>query len=128
MKAPASIAARPMLGIPGARELGFVLRYHPPSVSLIFTVMFFRRLQSEPGPAGSHEPALKKFLSVSELALDREMAATPFRLDAETDTCSMPGWPLHRLRRRSGFPSFASVNALLRSLRSSEPAERQLAY
>jgi TolB-like protein/Flp pilus assembly protein TadD len=44
----------------------------------------------EPGPAGSHETALKNFLSVSELALDREMAATynlgPFRLDAGTDT------------------------------------------
>src|ERR1700741_3087167 len=49
-----------------------------------------RPKQSEPGPAGSHKTALKKFLSVSELALDREMAATymigPFRLDAETDT------------------------------------------
>jgi hypothetical protein len=47
-------------------------------------------LQSEPRPAGSHETALKNFLSVSELALDRKMAATyilgPFRLDAETDT------------------------------------------
>jgi len=49
-----------------------------------------RPWKSEPGLAGSHETALKNFLSVSELALDREMAAThilgPFRLDAETDT------------------------------------------
>jgi hypothetical protein len=40
MKAPVSIAARPMLGIPGTREWGFVLRHHPRSVSLIFIVMF----------------------------------------------------------------------------------------
>jgi len=33
--------------------------------------------QSEPGSAGSHETALKKFLSVSELALDREMNKRP---------------------------------------------------
>src|SRR5262249_6012309 len=54
--------------------------------------------ESEPGPAGSHETALKKFLSVSELALDREMAATyilgPFRLDAETDTLFRGGEPV----------------------------------
>jgi hypothetical protein len=31
-----------------------------------------RPYQSEPGPAGSHKTALKKFLSVSELALDRQ--------------------------------------------------------
>jgi hypothetical protein len=53
--------------------------------------------QSEPGPAGSPETALKKFLSVSELALDRQMAATyilgPFRLDAETDTLFRGGEP-----------------------------------
>ena len=46
--------------------------------------------QLSPEPAGSNESALKNFLSVSELALKREMAATyilgPFRLDAETDT------------------------------------------
>src|SRR5262249_22176485 len=35
-----------------------------------------RPQESESGPAGSHETALKKFLSVCELALDREMAAT----------------------------------------------------
>src|SRR6201982_146759 len=54
--------------------------------------------QTEPGPAGSHETALKNFLSVSELALDREMAAThilgPFRLDAETDTLFRGGEPV----------------------------------
>src|SRR5262244_1567500 len=57
-----------------------------------------RPQESEPGPAGSHETALKKFLSVSELALDREMAATyilgPFRLDAETDTLFRGGEPV----------------------------------
>lgn len=41
---------------------------------------------------------LKKFLSVSELTLDREMAAThilgPFRLDAETDTLFRGGEPV----------------------------------
>src|SRR5262249_304316 len=44
------------------------------------------------------ETALKRFLSVSELALDREMAATyilgPFRLDAETDTLFRGGEPV----------------------------------
>ena len=54
--------------------------------------------QPEPGPAGSHETALKKFLSVSEPALDREMAATyilgPFRLDAATDTLFSGGEPV----------------------------------
>src|ERR1700745_3654052 len=54
--------------------------------------------QTEPGPAGSHETALKNFLSVSELALDREMAATyilgAFRLDAETDTLFRGGEPV----------------------------------
>src|SRR5215510_3092026 len=57
-----------------------------------------RPQQSEPGPAGSPEAALKKFLSVSELALDRQMAATyilgPFRLDAETDTLFRGGDPV----------------------------------
>src|SRR6516165_7295821 len=57
-----------------------------------------RPQESEPGPAGSHETALKKFLSVSELALDREMAATyilgPFRLDAEADTLFRGGEPV----------------------------------
>jgi hypothetical protein len=64
-----------------------------------------RLKQTEPGPAGSHETALKNFLSVSELALDREMAATyvlgPFRLDAETDTLFRGGEPVslgHRAR------------------------------
>jgi TolB-like protein/Flp pilus assembly protein TadD len=41
---------------------------------------------------------MKKFLSVSELALDREIAATyilgPFRLDAETDTLFRGGEPV----------------------------------
>jgi hypothetical protein len=57
-------------------------------------------------PAGSHETALKKFLSVSELALAR-MAATymlgPFRLDAETDTLirgGEPGAPVGENARR----------------------------
>jgi len=54
--------------------------------------------ESEPGPAGSHETALKKFLSVSELVLDREMAATyilgPCPLDAETDTLFREGEPV----------------------------------
>jgi hypothetical protein len=40
----------------------------------------------KPASAGSHETALKELLSVSELALDPEMAASyilgPFRLDA----------------------------------------------
>src|SRR5215831_13403924 len=57
-----------------------------------------RPLQSEPGPAGSHETALKKILSVSEKALDRQMAATyilgPFRLDAETATLFLGGEPV----------------------------------
>src|SRR5215510_6726146 len=57
-----------------------------------------RPQESEPGPAGSHETALKKFLSVSEPALDWEMAATyilgPFRLDAETDTLFRGGEPV----------------------------------
>ena len=51
-----------------------------------------------PDRPGSHETALKKFLSVSELALDREMAATyvlgPFRLDAETNTLFRGGDPV----------------------------------
>jgi hypothetical protein len=55
--------------------------------------------QSEPGPGGSHKTALKKFLSVSELALDREMAATyilgPFRLDAETNRLFRHGHAMH---------------------------------
>ena len=55
-------------------------------------------MQSEPGPAGSHEIPLKKILSVSEKALDRKMAATyilgPFRLDAETDTLFRGGEPV----------------------------------
>src|SRR5262245_29379185 len=57
-----------------------------------------RPQQCDPGPAGSHETALKRFLSVSELALDPEMAATyilgPFRLDAETDTLFRGGEPV----------------------------------
>src|SRR6476659_1548871 len=57
-----------------------------------------RPKQSEPGQAGSHETALKNFLGVSKLALDREMAATyilgPFRLDAETDTLFRGGEPI----------------------------------
>jgi hypothetical protein len=51
---------------------------------------------------------LKKFLSVSELALDREIAATyilgPFRLDAETDTLFRGGEPIslgHRAAPRA---------------------------
>ena len=76
-------------------------------------------------PAGSHETALKKFLSVSELALDREMAATyilgPFRLDAATDTLFRGGEPVslgHRavavlrvLVERRGIP--VSKDALM---------------
>ena len=62
-----------------------------------------RPKQSELGPAGSHKTALKNFLSVSELALDREMAATyilgPFRLDAETDTLFRAGEPVSLGRR-----------------------------
>jgi hypothetical protein len=79
-----------------------------------------RPQESEPGPAGSHETALKKFLSVSELALDRKMAATyilgPFRLDAETDTLFRGGEPislghravalLARARGATGYPGF----------------------
>jgi TolB-like protein/Tfp pilus assembly protein PilF len=57
-----------------------------------------RPQETEPEPAGSHETALKNFLSISELALDREMAATyilgPFCLDAETDTLFRGGEPV----------------------------------
>jgi TolB-like protein/Flp pilus assembly protein TadD len=57
-----------------------------------------RLWQSELGPAGSHETALKNFLSVSELAPRSDMAAThilgPFRLDAETDTLFRGGEPV----------------------------------
>src|SRR5689334_2824323 len=57
-----------------------------------------RPSQCGPGPAGSHESGLKKLLSVSELALNWEMAATyilgPFRLDAETDTLFRGGEPV----------------------------------
>ena len=83
------------------------------------------RNKSEPGPAGSHEIAPKNFLSVSELALDREMAATyvlgPFRLEAETDTLFHGGEPVslgHRalallrvLVERRGIP--VSKDALM---------------
>src|SRR5215510_1429928 len=62
-----------------------------------------RPQESEPGPAASHETALKEFLSVSELALDQQMAATyvlgPFRLDAETDTLFRGGEPVSLGRR-----------------------------
>jgi hypothetical protein len=58
-----------------------------------------------PRPALSHETALKKFLSVSQPALDREMAATyilgPFRLDAETNTLFRGGGEPVSLGRRS---------------------------
>ena len=61
----------------------------------------------EPGPAGSHETALKMFLSVSELALDRETAATyildPFRLDAERDTLFRGGEPVSLAHRAVEF-------------------------
>ena len=81
--------------------------------------------QYEPGPAGNHKTALNKVLSVSELALDRQMAATyilgPFRLDAETDTLFRGGEPVslgHRavallrvLVERRGIP--VSKDALM---------------
>ena len=64
-----------------------------------------RPWQSEPGLAGSHETALKKFLSVSELAPRSEMAVTHilgvFRIDAETDSAAAsPALTLGRSPRR----------------------------
>jgi hypothetical protein len=52
-------------------------------------------VQPAPGLAKNHETALKKFLSVSELAIKRAMATTyvlgSFRLDAETDALFRDG-------------------------------------
>src|SRR6516164_7717144 len=46
--------------------------YSNPSCRPIELVSVVGLQQSEPGPTGSHETALKNFLSVSELALDRQ--------------------------------------------------------